>query len=121
MWIYKQSTGELANENGHVAFGYSGAGAGKNEPTQQSVHNVGPIPRGSYNIELIDGDYEGKKAPVLRLHPDPANEMFGRAGFLIHGDSVSHPGTASEGCIIMAHWVRQQIADSGDTHLTVTI
>jgi len=38
--------------------------------------------------------------------------MFGRSNFLIHGDSVVHPGTASEGCIIAARYIREDIAKS---------
>jgi hypothetical protein len=121
MWSYSQSRGELLHNDEHVAFGYSGADAGKNNPAYQNVHNVGPIPQGLYVIEPIDGDYEGKKAPVLRLVPNSENQMFGRDGFLIHGDSASNPGTASQGCIIMAHWVREQIGSSGDDDLMVTI
>lgn len=126
MWNYKQEPGDLLLNGEHVAFGYSGGGEGKNNPAMQEIHDVGPIPKGRYKIEIIADesgnpvDYEQKKAPVLRLVPDPANEMFGRAGFLIHGDSISAPGSASEGCIIMAHWVRQSIIQSTDTDLIVT-
>jgi type VI secretion system (T6SS) effector TldE1-like protein len=125
MWTYKQEPGDLLLNNEHVAFGYSGGGEGKNNPAMQDIHDVGPIPRGRYRIELIADennnpvDYEHKKAPVIRLVPDPTNEMFGRDGFLIHGDSISQPGTASEGCIIMAHWVRQNILQSRDLDLAV--
>ncbi len=45
--------------------------------------------------------------------------MFGRSGFLIHGDSVSHPGEASEGCIILDRNVRETIANDDDKYLVV--
>jgi hypothetical protein len=45
--------------------------------------------------------------------------MFGRSGFLIHGDSIIRPGTASRGCIILAREIREQIAASGDADLEV--
>jgi hypothetical protein len=45
--------------------------------------------------------------------------MFGRDGFLIHGDSVEHPGTASHGCIIMSRAIREAIAQSDDHELNV--
>ena len=48
----------------------------------------------------------------LRLTPDPANDMCGRDGFLIHGDSIAHPGTASQGCIILNRLQREHIAAS---------
>lgn len=44
---------------------------------------------------------------------------LGRSHFLIHGDSVSHPGGASEGCIILNRTARQTIASSGDNELEV--
>jgi hypothetical protein len=45
--------------------------------------------------------------------------MCNREGFLIHGDSKKAPGTASNGCIILAPWYRQQIWDSMDKALIV--
>ena len=119
MWTYLQSTGELLHDDKHVAFGYSGApGAAKNNPSMQNVHNTGPIPRGIYEI----GEPEDTQAHgpfVLPLTPHADNQMFGRAGFLIHGDSIQHPGTASQGCIILARLFRLRIAQSGDQHLLV--
>ena len=43
----------------------------------------------------------------------------GRTAFLIHGDSIKHPGDASEGCIILGPHIRTRIAASGDTVLNV--
>jgi len=62
-----------------------------------------------------------KKAGVftLRQEPDRGNGMCNREGFLIHGDSKKAPGTASNGCIILAPWYRQQIWDSMDKELIV--
>lgn len=117
-WRYRQSTGALSLDGEHVADGYAGKGDGKNNPDMQDAHNVGPLPRGLYTIgEPCDTQTHGPY--VLRLTPDGANEMCGRAGFLIHGDSSSHPGSASEGCIIMPRAVREQIWDSGDRDLEV--
>lgn len=117
-WQYEQATGRMLHDNVREAVGYSGAGDCKNDPAAQDVHNAGPIPRGSYTINapvatVTHGPY------VLALTPDPANEMFGRSGFLIHGDSVIKPGTASEGCIIMPRMVREKIWNSGDRSLEV--
>src|SRR5258708_28571297 len=128
MFSYQQTTGKLAHNGTHVAVGYSGHGDGKNNPECEALANIGPLPRGIFNMEVItddDGnpcDYEGKKAPVIRLHPSPTNEMYGRAGFLIHGDSVSTPGTASLGCIVENHDERVYIATAiaqGDNILEV--
>lgn len=117
-WTYKQATGSLSHNGNYVATGYSGAGDGKNNPAMQDVRNVGPIPVGEYVIDdpcdtRTHGPY------VLGLTPAAGNNMCGRSGFLIHGDSVVHPGTASQGCIIVPRLVREDIWKSGDTALTV--
>lgn len=118
MWTYHQESGRLLHDGAMVATGYSGAGAGKNNPAMQSAHNVGPIPIGKYTIgPPCDTDTHGPY--VLRLTPNASNDMCGRAGFLMHGDSVAHPGTASQGCIIQARSVREWVWNSGDRDLEV--
>lgn len=119
MWTYKQSTGELVNSaSTTVAMGYSGALAGKNNPAMQEVPNVGPIPQGHYTIGApFTSPEHGPFA--MHLTPDPSNRMYKRAGFLMHGDSLEHPGCASEGCIIMSRTAREQAWDSGDHALEV--
>jgi hypothetical protein len=98
--------------------GYSGAGDNKNVPASQWIKNKGPIPCGIYTIEPpIDTKTHGPY--VLWLTPDPANEMFGRSAFGIHGDSLVAPGTASEGCIILSRVSRETIWLSGDHILEV--
>lgn len=52
------------------------------------------------------------------LSPDGHN-AHGRTAFLIHGDSRTNPGNASEGCIVLPPAVRIRIAQSGDTTLEV--
>lgn len=119
MWLYVQASGELYAGDGElVAVGYAGSGQGKNNPGMQTVHNVGPIPCGRYTIEapihtVTHGPY------VLGLSPARRNAMFGRSAFLLHGDSVVHPGTASEGCIILPRVVRERVWTSGDHQLLV--
>jgi hypothetical protein len=124
MWTYVQKSGELLRDGLHFALGYSGfddpgtGQRGKNNPELARAEEVGPIPVGKYLIgaphdTLTHGPF------VLPLNPDPGNEMFGRSAFLIHGDSVVEPGTASRGCIIMSLAVRKQVAASGDRVLQV--
>lgn len=118
-WTYKQVSGSLVDSAGAlVATGYSGFGSGKNNPAMQSVHGVGPIPQGQYLIEP-PRDSATHGPFVLPLKPYDSNTMFGRGGFLIHGDSLEHPGSASEGCIILPRSIREQIALSGDNQLFV--
>lgn len=117
-WAYKIATGEISRE-GTVAHGYSGQPEFKNDPSKCEIHNKGPIPPGRYAIGgPVDTKTHGPF--VLPLTPSEANEMHGRSGFLIHGDSVVHPGTASEGCIILPRAVREKIHASGDTELEVS-
>lgn len=123
MWLYVQSTGNLYHDDSPdaVATGYSGFGEGKNNPALEQVHDVGPIPRGFWDI----GDPEcvttvGPHGPfVLPLTAKEGTETFGRSGFLCHGDSINHAGSASHGCIVMSRPVREEIAASHDQLLKV--
>ena len=120
MWVWFQRDGTMtrADLGTEVFSGYSGAPEAKNDPARQAEHNVGPIPVGVYSIAapvdtLLHGPF------VLGLTPDPRNQMFGRSGFLIHGDSIVNPGSASEGCIILPRPAREAIHASGDPLLVV--
>jgi hypothetical protein len=120
LFTYKQSTGELTAANGVISKGYSGAqGIGFDNPSEQFVKDLGPIPQGFYTIEGPPFNTTEHGPYVMRLTPDARNDMEGRSGFLMHGDSVLKPGTASEGCIIMAHSVREAVWASGDRRLQV--
>jgi hypothetical protein len=118
-WTYEQSTGAMFDPNGVlVGNGYSGSGAGRNNAEMESIHNVGPIPHGEYTMgEPVTSHVHGPYA--IPLAPDIENEMYGRDGFLCHGDSVIAPGTASEGCIIQARDTRIKMWESGDHRLEV--
>ena len=118
-WTYVQSTGELQRYDAHVANGYSGAGAGKNNPDLEHIHNVGPIPQGDWKIVGPPVNSEKHGPFVLRLEPAHETETFGRAGFLMHGDSKDAPGKASQGCVILPRAVREQVWNSGDQDLKV--
>jgi hypothetical protein len=116
MWKYHQRSGQLHRDGKYIATGYAGGGPGKNIPEAQANHSVGPLPRGRYTIGAPE---EGHGGYTLRLHPHPENQMFGRSGFLIHGDKISTPGTASQGCIILPRAIRMMIWESGDLELEV--
>jgi len=118
-WTYIQETGELQQDGKPIANGYSGAGQGKNNPELQDVHNIGPIPQGDWRISGPPVNTAEHGPYVLRLTPVPETETFGRSGFLIHGDSKTAPGTASEGCVILPRAVREEVWQSGDRELTV--
>jgi hypothetical protein len=112
-WQWKQADGLLVSDAGeYICAGYSGCAEGKNNPAMQTVANVGPIPCGLYDVGS-PCDTEAHGPYVLPLTPHEGNEMFGRGGFLIHGDSKLRPGTASKGCIILARWARELIVKDG--------
>jgi hypothetical protein len=119
MWKYSQSTGELFNPGGDILdTGYAGKGSAKNNPDNQCVADTGPIPRGFYDVQPAVKHL--KLGPVaIPLSPDGNNDMCGRSGFFIHGDSVSDPGNASEGCIIMKRATREEVNASGDKRFQV--
>ena len=96
----------------------SGPGEGQNNPDLEYIHDVGPIPKGVYDIGPPH-DTPTHGPLVLALTPEPGTNTFRRDGFLIHGDSVQNPGTASHGCIILPRTVRDQIAASGDRQIQV--
>ncbi len=82
------------------------------------MKNVGPIPRGQYTIGPAYTDPH-RGPVVMRLTPSGGQDMFGRDGFLIHGDNSKHDKSASEGCIVLERGIRDKISASSDRQLTV--
>jgi hypothetical protein len=76
MYTYSQTTAVLKNADG-----------------------ISPGPR-YLMTALVDSPRTGL---ATILDPDPANQMFGRAGFRIHGDNSAANHTASDGRIIAGH------------------
>jgi hypothetical protein len=118
-WTYAQSSGNLSHNGEFIAKGYAGIGAGVNNPAAQNQPFQGPLPQGTYTIDPVvqDGGHMGPY--VLPLEPWPVNNMFGRAGFYIHGDTPARNQTASNGCIVLDRQWRALIATSGDSTLLV--
>jgi len=101
--VYSQSTGsftctnDITGQQYLACTGYAGQGVGLNNPAAQNQQNVGPLPQGDYTV----GARTRRRGPLtLPLTPDPGNTMYGRSGFLIHGDNPAQNNTASEGCIV---------------------
>lgn len=116
-WTYNQRSGTLTGPNGQVYQGYSGAPAHVNNPASERLHNAGPIPRGSWDIDLHP--YAGAGGPhSLRLTPRGHN-AHGRRNIVIHGENSRNPGAASTGCIVVPLRAREDIVRSGDTTLEV--
>lgn len=117
---YKQSTGEMFAADGTLlGTGHAGNGAGRNNPTMQWTHNVGPLPVGRYTVGLFAthaqlGPWSAPLIPVPAPAPNtPYSWLGGRGGFYIHGPEFS------EGCIVLPITVRQQIAGGTDRDLEV--
>jgi len=123
MWSYVVASGNLSHDGTFVGTGYSGHNDGTqngiNNSDLEQVHDIGPVPRGNWTISPFFDSTEGKGPIVARLDPNPGTDVFGRAGFMIHGDNAEGARTASHGCIILARPIRQQIQASGDTDLEV--
>lgn len=118
MWVWDQSKGRLSHNGVFVSNGYSGLNAGKNNPDLQSAIGIGPIPRGLWYIDTIYNSPRTGPFTIV-LKPAVGTDTCGRSAFRIHGDSIKNPGTASHGCIILPHNVREDIWNSGDHQLSV--
>ena len=118
-WLYVQRTGHIYFNHAPFSQGYSGGGIGKNNPEMQAAVGVGPIPVGRWRIVGEPFHTEVNGPFCLRLEPNEGTDTLGRSGFLIHGDSIRKPGTASRGCVILARPVRGAIWESGDTDFVV--
>jgi hypothetical protein len=121
MWQYIQSTGELFDAYGAlIERGYAGKGAAKNRPEAECEKDAGPLPCGWYTIgDAIDHPRAGPLTLPLIADADNPPCPSARDGFLIHGDSKTHPGEASSGCIVLSRATRERLRDSRDRRLVV--
>jgi hypothetical protein len=118
MYTFSSTTGWLCDATGkRIAQGYAGGECGKrpdavNNPDMESVPQVGPLPRGIYSLgDPVEHSRLGPYA--IPLIPDSENEMYGRSGFFVHGDTIPS-GNASEGCIILPRFAREALKNSGE-------
>lgn len=119
MLNYSQTTGLLSKDGKALGYGYSGRDKGLNSTDHEIVKNLGPIPRGLWEI----GVFSPKSAlgPVVAaLRPIGGQNVFGRGGFFIHGDNSKLNNSASHGCIILSRRLRELIRDSGEKQIVVT-
>ena len=131
MYLYDQATGHLTNvqDPAFLALCYSGHEEGRNNPALQSHPELGPIPVGAFTIgPVFNSPTHG---PVsMDLVPYPDTNTFGRSGFMLHPDSIEHPGEASFGCICTlaqqpngktGRQIREEIAAGQDRALQVIV
>lgn len=116
---YEQTRGDILIRNTQIGVGYSGFGPGLDNPDMEEVPNVGPIPRGLYDIVRWD-DHHGDKGPQVAVLKPHGHNAHGRSAFLIHGDSPEMNHTASHGCIVASKTIRNALRASGETQLKVT-
>jgi uncharacterized protein RhaS with RHS repeats len=124
-WIFSQSTGQWSHHD--INFGntldfergFSGNGAGYNNPMMQYSENTGPLPVGLYNI---GAPHDWHHMPdVMDLTPVVAYQYGRPGGYKIHGafKDPAKRAQSSNGCPIASKDLRQLIADSKDTCLQV--
>lgn len=119
MNYYRQVSGCFSQEGkGIIGNGYAGNGPGLNNPSMQNVPEVGPLPAGKYTIGPAY-HHEHLGPLTMDLTPDPANEMFRRDLFRIHGRKTAGDKTSSKGCIVLDREVREAISECADRELTV--
>lgn len=119
-WTYDVKN-KTFTHNGKFKFHamYAGAPGFKDDPVFEKIKNKGPLPRGKYTIVGVPFNHKTAGLYTLKLRPHASNQMFGRSGFLIHGDSRRRPGEASEGCIVLAPKFRKEIYDSDDKEVII--
>ena len=123
-WTWIQQTGQMFGPDGVlIGEGYAGNKEGLNNPALQARSGVGPLPCGRYTIGPLEATHTTAEGHVLTdsaaLIPDPANEMFGRSGFRIHGRKSLEDREASNGCIVLDHEPRMKVLTSPDRELIV--
>lgn len=121
MWTYQIAAHSLYRDDTFISDGlYSGYPPYVNKSAFIGMHALGPLPPGDYAI--LSAITHPRLGPVaMPLSPHPENQMLGRGGFYIHGDNPAANQTASEGCIVASHEIRQMISDSTDRQLRVTL
>ncbi len=123
MWTFEVTTGRWYDPKGvYVSTGYAGGNLGKNpdgknNPADEGLKNIGPLPEGFYTFGT-PVEHSQLGAFAIPLIPDAANDMKGRGGFYLHGDT-NPPGNASEGCIVQGPDTRHAAWNSPDHHLQV--
>jgi hypothetical protein len=127
-WEYSQTSGKLTHVDDAtgartpVGRGYSGVGAGLNNPSKVDVRDVGPIPQGWWTIGPPFAGAQGN--PEFHLIPDsdrvipPSRDP---TSSYIHADNAVQNFTASKGCAVLGRTpdIRMRIKRSHDRRLEV--
>jgi hypothetical protein len=113
MIYYVQRTGNVYDGTKLIGSCYSGndldpKNPGLNNPAAEDIENHGPIPAGLYTLTM-PFTHPRAGAFTMRLKPDASNTMHDRDGFMWHGDNAMMNHTASDGCIVGAHFIRVNV------------
>ncbi len=113
-WKFLIAEGRILKPDGsYHCTAYSGAPGYIDNPDAESLRNLGPIPEGLYRFGTpVDTPDHGPF--FIPLIPDPTNRMYNRGSFGWHGDSIKHPGCASQGCVISIQLARRAAWESED-------
>lgn len=105
-WRYNSATGEFGRDGRVACIGYSGFEQGKNSPEYEGIVDIGPIPRGLYQIGL---PHTSARTGPLSFNLTPiGHDARGRTDFKVHGDNARH--NASHGCVIITRFYREALA-----------
>lgn len=120
MMIYQQDTGLMFLDGAILGEGYSGQPPYVNSHADEDRLDLGPIPCGLWSVGPAYED--GELGPlVMNLDAMPGTPTYDRIEFRIHGDSITNPGYASKGCIVMPESTRLAIIQSKETLLSVRL
>jgi|SRR6185437_15169662 len=100
MFTFGIKEGKLDCNGVYLADALSGAYGYADNPADESLKALGPLPEGFYTMRpAVDSPTLGKIA--IELVPDAANQEYGRGGFWIHGYPLNPQDhdTGSHGCI----------------------
>jgi Protein of unknown function (DUF2778) len=123
MWTFEITSGKFFQPDGtFMSKGYAGGNCGKNpegidNADDEGFKNIGPLPEGMYTfgVPVLHSQLGVFAIPLI---PDSTNDMKGRGGFYLHGDTAI-PGNASEGCIVQPRPTRDAAWNSTDHQLRV--
>ena len=100
---------------------------GKNNPQQQDVPNVGPLPRGAYTVGVWSGTghppgYPPNLGPDIASLTQVSGETYGRRNFFIQGDAQGPThGQESRGNIVMPRDARMALKTIAPNTITVVL
>jgi Protein of unknown function (DUF2778) len=123
-WRYQQSTGDLWRDEAFIGVGYSGHAQGLDNPADQAVVGVGPLPIGGYTIGAPKDPPDHLGPLAMPLTPNAGANTHGRSAFFMHGDNAEMNHTGSDGCIVMGPSIRAQVnaaRAAGDDQLEVVV